>query len=177
MWAVVTAFVAMTMSDSLRSEPFTVVLTAQDAENHRHSIIFGFHPEATYGFDSRFDEMPIPPVPTVPAFDIRFLDPLMRKQYAGDGAYVDIRPFVSSAQTDTFYVRGQPANESYPLTFSWPKGLGKYFDTIVLRYKKGGSFHTIDMKEQTTFVLTGEEINSFEIITSGLKGKFPWMIP
>lgn len=177
MWTIAAAFVALIATDSIRSEPLKIALTAWDGENHKHTIYFGFHPEGTYGFDSGFDEMPIPPVPTVPAFDIRFLDPLMRKQYAGDGAYVDIRPFVSSTQKDTFYVRGQPANRSFPLTFSWPKGLGQYFKAILLRYRKNGSMQTIDMTKHTMFVMTEEVSSSFEIITSGLKGKLPWMVP
>jgi hypothetical protein len=176
MWTFVIAFVALMVSDSSHGEPFTVVLTAQDSENHRHSITFGFHPDATYGFDQQFGETPIPPVPSIPAFDVRFLDPFSRKQFPGDGAYRDIRPFVSAAQSDTFFVRGQPANVSYPLTFFWPKGLGKHFERILLRYRKDGSVSMIDMTKQTSFVMT-EEMNSFEIITFGLKGKLPWTIP
>lgn len=176
MLTLVTTIFAMMVLDSSRSEPLKIALTARDGENHKHTIYFGFHPEATYGFDHKFDEMPIPPVPTVPAFDVRFLDPFNRKQYAGDGAYVDIRPFVLAEQKDTFYVRGQPANQSFPLTFSWSKGLEKYFESILLRFERDGSIQVIDMTKQTSFVMT-EGMSSFEIITSGLKGKLPWMIP
>lgn len=165
------------MSDPLRTEPLKIALTVWDSENHKHTIYFGFHPGATYGFDRMFGEMPIPPVPSVPAFDVRFLDPFRKKQFPGNGAYIDIRQFASRDQADTFFVRGQPANDSFPLTFSWSEGLGTTFDTILLRHYENGSTYVIDMTKQTTFVLTGGEINTFEIITFGLKGKLPWTIP
>lgn len=162
------------MSGSTRIEPLKIPLTICDDESHKHTLHFGFHPKATYGFDSLFGEAPIPPVPAVPAFDVRFLDPFRRKQFPGDGAYVDIRHFGSRAQTDTFFVYAQPANGSFPLTFSWPEGLGRTFDTIVLKYEHAGSSRVVDMTTHTSFAIEKDGPASFTIITSGLKGKLPW---
>jgi hypothetical protein len=171
--AMVTVLV-LTVSGSTRIEPLRIPLTACDAENHKHTLYFGFHPQATYGFDSWLGEAPIPPVPAVPAFDVRFLDPVRQKQFAGDGAYVDIRHFSSRGQTDTFFVYAQPANRSFPLTFSWPEGLGRTFGTIVLKYEHAGSSRVVDMTTQTSFAIEEDGPASFTIITSGLKGKLPW---
>jgi hypothetical protein len=169
------AIVALMMSDTSYSEPLKIPITAVDGENHRLTLYLGFHPSATYGFDRLLGEMPIPPIPAVKVFDVRFLDPSYRKQFAGDGAYVDIRQFVARTQTDTFFVHAQPSNDSFPLTFSWPGELKSFFKTISLRYYQNGSAHIIDMTKQTTFAVTEEGLESFLIITSGVKGKLPWM--
>lgn len=162
------------MTDTSAIEPLKIPITARDNENHEHTLYLGFHPSATYGFDQLLGETPIPPVPAVQAFDVRFLDPLLRKQFPGDGGYVDIRQFVSRTQADTFFIRAQPASESFPLTFSWPEGLKAHFDGILLRYQHHGSTHTIDMAKQTTFAIAERGLESFVIITSGLKGNMPW---
>jgi len=167
-------FLVLMLADTL-AEPLKIPITASDTENHKHTLYFGFQPNATYGFDVPLGEMPIPPVPSVQAFDVRFLDPSRRKQFPGDGAYMDIRPFQSRTQTDTFFIHAQPANGSFPVTFSWPEGLDEYFDTILLTYHHEGSAHTIDMTKQVTFAITGTEYNFFTVVTSGLKGKLPWM--
>jgi hypothetical protein len=110
----------------------------------------------------------------VPAFDVRFLDPLMRKQHAGDGAYIDIRRHVSRTQRDTFYVRAQPANRSYPLSFSWPENLGSTFTSIFLKYQHGESSRELDMTRTTRLELGEDGPETIMIITSGVKGKLPW---
>lgn len=174
MIGVVLATLTWMMSDTLVIEPLKIPITARDNENHGLTLYLGFHPSATYGFDQILGEMPIPPVPAVQAFDVRFLDPLLRKQFPGDGGYVDIRKCVSRTQADTFFIRAQPANDSFPVTFSWPDGLEAYFDTMLLKYHQKGSVHMIDMTKQTTFELTGSEPASFMIVISGLKGNLSW---
>jgi hypothetical protein len=161
-------------SGAQHPEPLKIPLTVEDREYHKHTIYFGFHPKATYGFDDGLGETPIPPVPTVPAFDVRFLDPHLRKQFPGDGAYHDIRKYVSRNQTDTFYVRVQPANRSFPVIVSWPEKLGQFFRKIVLMYSSHGTSYVIDMTTRTRLTLEEDEQNSFMIITSGLKGHFSW---
>jgi len=174
MIGLIAAILSLMMSDTLHIEPLNIPITASDAESHKHTLYLGFHPGATYGFDRLLGEVPIPPVPAVQTFDVRLLDPFHRKQFPGDGAYIDIRQFVSRTQTDTFFVRGQPANGSFPVTFSWPEGLGRFFDTIILEYHHNGSAHMIDMTKQSTYSLTVGGPESFVIITTGLKGKLPW---
>lgn len=170
-----TAILALVLSGDLHSEPIRIPITASDNENHRLTLYLGFHPDATYGFDRELGEFPIPPIPTVKAFDVRFLDPAHRKQFPGDGAYIDIRQYVSRTQADTFFIHAQPANDSFPLTFSWPEGLGAYFNTVSLTCREDGSTSIIDMARQTKFAVTKEGFGSLIIITSGVKGKLPWM--
>ncbi len=142
-----------------------VPLTMRDVQGHQHTIIFGVDPQATYGFDAELGEQPIPPVPTVPAFDVRFLDAQGRKQYAYDGAYVDVRAYTSRAQADTFYVGFQPAEGLFPVEFSWPLDEVLQFDEAILQYDDHGSSTRIDMKRVGSVEIASG--SSLVVITRG----------
>lgn len=143
-----------------------VPLTVRDIVGHRHSITFGVDARATYGFDVDLGEMPIPPVPGVPAFDVRFLDPEGRKQYPYEGAYIDLRPYFSPAQSDTFHVHFQPSANKYPVYVKWPMDALRNFGKAFLILVERGEERHVNMKEVGMVeILSG---NSLVIVTKGV---------
>jgi hypothetical protein len=145
-----------------------VPLTMRDIIGHRHTIVFGIDSKATYGFDADLNEMPIPPVPGVPAFDIRFLDPDGRKQYPFEGAYTDLRPYVSPSQRDTFHVGFQPAAQKYPMYAKWSLSDLRSFDDATLILNEGGVERRVNMKEVGMIEIASGR--SLVIVTSGVRG-------
>jgi len=153
---------------------YTVPIVISDTSGHQFGITFGVDPKATYGFDMSLGEEPIPPPPTVSAFDIRFLDPLQRKMpYNGMGAYLDVRPYVSRTQVDTFYVRFQPNNDSFPMTITWPVKIKDAVDSACVIFRSAGSLVRINMlKERAVRVVDGT-VNTCIIVTYGVKPPLP----
>lgn len=94
-----------------------ITITASDAAGQSRPLVLGVEPAATAGFDAALGEAPVPPVPPPGLFDARILDPEGRKQYRGEAAWVDIRPFRSSSQRDTFHLACQTG--ALPLALSW----------------------------------------------------------
>ncbi|MBI5216320.1 MAG: T9SS type A sorting domain-containing protein [Ignavibacteriae bacterium] len=101
--------------------------------NRIQTIQFGVRPNATFGlwnadinatradFSEGEDEIP-PPIPD--AFDVRFVSPRGTRLQFGNGSWVDMRPYFSSAQQDTYKIifqTGYLTGGSYPVTFRWDK--------------------------------------------------------
>lgn len=145
---------------------FDIIITDQEGSKNRLKI--GVDGEATIGFDKDLDEWPIPPVPPSPFFDIRILDPDRRRgEFAGLDSYADIRPYVSASQRDTFYVRYQPNQDSYPCVFSWPADLGKSFEGATLLHTTKEGLTDVDMLKQTSVELDQWGQNTAIIILRG----------
>jgi hypothetical protein len=140
-----------------------VPITFRDLAGHRHTITFGMEAGATYGFDSMLGEQPIPPVPAVPAFDIRFLDPMGRKQYPYESSYLDIRGLNGAAQIDTFFVSFQPSEGRFPITVSWPLRLLDPFISVLMMIPGPNGNREVDMKETGTVSISAG--NNLTIIT------------
>ena len=148
-------------------EGWIVPLNVRDQEGHRFVVRFGYHDSATVGFDRQFGEVPVPPVPSAPAFDVRFLDPRHRKgQFHGLDAYVDIRAFDHTAAHDTFYVRYQPADESFPVVVSWPASLVKRNTEARMFYRDAGEVRSVDMRSVDSLVLSNDAGNVLHIVCS-----------
>jgi hypothetical protein len=141
-------------SASQAQDSAVVVLHVADREGNANTVRIGVHALASTGFDASLGEYPIPPVPDVPAFDIRVLDPLRQKgRLAGFDGYVDYRPMRSPTQLDTFVVRAQPTLEFYPMTFSWPREVKDLFGRATLAYRAGNGFREVDMRSTTSIAL------------------------
>jgi hypothetical protein len=145
---------AVAGSASQAQDSAVVVLHIADREGNANDVRIGVHALASMGFDASLGEFPIPPVPDVPAFDIRVLDPLRQKgRLAGFDGYVDYRPLRSPAQLDTFVVRAQPTLEFYPMTFSWTPEIKDLFGQATLAYRAGDGFREIDMRSTKSVAL------------------------
>jgi hypothetical protein len=125
---------------------------------------------ATTSFNLALGEAPIPPVPSVPAFDLRLIDPYRHKgEFAGMDTYRDLRPFVSPTQVDTFYIRFQPANLAFPVVFTWTEHLREDFGEARFVYKKGDALCTTDMILQHEVALSDSVSSMVVVITVGPK--------
>lgn len=149
-----------------------VAVQGSDGEGHTLAITLGVHTRATNSFNWQLGERPIPPVPAAPVFDVRFVDVTRRRtDYPGLDSYIDLRPYTARSQADTFYVRFQPANTSYPMHFSWSHDVGTRFQQAMLVYRKGSEVLTVNMANQDTLTLgeAADPINTLVIVTRGPK--------
>ena len=161
-----------TPKDSAAPYACTIPLTISDSLQHHNTLIMGVDPRATYGFDMALGEMPIPPILPPPLFDVRFMDPLNRKQpIPGNGAYDDIRRYESPAQADTFFVRVQPAEGGLPLLVRWPHGLGGSAKQGELMVKAPAGPANVDMMTADSVYVRGGDTHDIRIIVG------QWIMP
>jgi hypothetical protein len=156
--------------DTLSGVSYSLPIAISDTLGHRYAVVFGVDFRATDGFDKDLGEMPIPPPPDVAAFDVRMLDPHHRRQpYPGFGSYFDVRPFLSRMQIDSFYIRFQPANEAYPMRFSWPGQISDAVDSAFIFYVEAGNHVKRDMLKEKFFFVRDPNVHECMLITYGAK--------
>jgi hypothetical protein len=142
-------------------------LKISDARGHAQTMRFGVHKQATLGFDRELGEMPLPPYPPVPVFDVRFLHPDRRVLYAGDGSYADIRPQISPTQVDTFVVRLQAADNAYPMHISWDSSLLAGCDRVFVVDRSGAFRVFTDMKKTQYLSIEHPDLSTLLIVMRG----------
>jgi hypothetical protein len=131
---------------------------------------FGIHTHATYCLDEEFGEALLPPAPPSGVFDLRFVD--IRSGTAAcmeNGMYLDMRKYVNSAQQDTYKLKFQPGNCSYPLTFSWQPLKANYTGDVKLVLPLNGNLINVDMKSQTSYDLYDDGLAYLYILAQGPK--------
>jgi hypothetical protein len=79
---------------------------------------------------------------------------------------VDIRAFDATVERDTFYVRYQPANESFPVVVSWPSSQVKQNAEARLYYRDSGAVRSLDMRTADSLVLSKDAGNVMHIVCS-----------
>jgi photosystem II stability/assembly factor-like uncharacterized protein len=137
-------------------------ITITDAEEIESSEIltFGQHKEATDGIDTDLGEYELPPVPPPTIFDSRFILPTTPVT----ASLLDLR---DSALTEIDWtISFQPGSAGYPITFDWdslsfPEG------TFYLKDLAGGSLISINMKNQSSYILSNPAITSLNIAYKG----------
>jgi hypothetical protein len=107
-------------------------LTVSDAAGHTHTISMGAHSASTDTMDYVLGELPVPPVPSEETFDVRFVDTPDRNRRSGTGSYVDLRPYSSRAQADSFVVKFQTAANAHPMDFAFTGSLDSLCDSVVV---------------------------------------------
>ena len=138
-------------------------ITVKDAGGTESSqiLIFGQHTDATDSIDVSLGEYEIPPPPPPGIFDARFnlpTSPLV-------SSLTDYR---DSAKTDIVWdLTFQPGSVGYPITFSWdstsfPQG------TFYLKDRINGSYVNVNMKNQSSYVLTNPVVTSLSINYKGV---------
>ncbi len=137
----------------------------------RQTISFGVRPGASLGIwgndahtttvDFSEGEAELP-APLPESFDARFISPPGVSAWFGEGSWVDMRLYGSSAQTDTYRVafRGH-----YPVTFHWDKEAmnSLYSGSVVFQYSGG----LVDMTLSDSIVISDSLIQRATIIASG----------
>lgn len=137
-------------------------ITVKDAGSTESSIVLtlGQHIDATDSIDASLGEYEIPPSPPTGIFDARFNLPT-------NPQVSSITDFRDSAATEIIWtLQFQPGSAGYPMTFSWdstsfPQG------TFYLKDRINGSFVNVNMKKQSSYILTEPSITSLEISYKG----------
>jgi hypothetical protein len=140
---------------------FYIPLTVNENGYISYGLLFGVNQLATKGLDTSLGEREYPPFcpPGCP----------MAMIVAPFGnAVLDIRPYVSSAQIDTYTVAFQKSDDwGFPFTFSWPNLSPYYSGPVRLKSDITGSHFDIDMKAQTSFTDTNTSVGIVYIIAQG----------
>jgi hypothetical protein len=145
---------------------YTIPLRIVDNGTGVDTIYFGIHPEATYCTDPELGEGEIPPPPPPGIFDVRFSDPRGFDICMKQGLYLDLRPYLSPSQIDTYLVRMRPGDGGYPFTLSWPSGLSALASNMRMIDNFGGTFVDVDMLATTSISITNESVTSVYIIST-----------
>ncbi|MDH3267918.1 MAG: YCF48-related protein [Ignavibacteria bacterium] len=123
-------------------------------------LTFGQHIDATDSIDLSLGEYELPPPPPPLIFDARFNLPTNPEM----GSLKDFR---DSTKTEIIWtITFQPSSAGYPMSFNWdslsfPEG------TFYLKDRIDGSFVKVNMKNQSSYVLTEPAITSLNISYKG----------
>jgi len=129
-------------------------LKISDAGNIIDSLKFGTSIDGTNELDACFGEIPLPPAPPPPSFDIRFY-------HANYESKIDIRK--DSAGDKTWILQFQPSPAGYPITFNWNISSFPANEFFYLRDLVGGNTVNINMLNQNSLTLTDINITSLKI--------------
>ncbi len=125
-------------------------------ESSEEVLTFGQHSNATDSLDTSLGEYELPPPPPSGIFDARFNLPTNPQV----NSFIDYR---DSSQTDiTWLLSFQSGSKGYPIKFSWdslsfPTGAFHLTDVI------NETFVNVNMKNQSSYVLTNTTITSLKI--------------
>lgn len=104
---------------------------------------FGVHTQATFCIDNSLGEWSLPPDPPPGVFEMRWTDPrgYYDNECFGLGTYLDLRPHLNRTQVDSFILRfqlsGEDPSPTSPFTLSWTGELGRFCDSMILKYPGG----------------------------------------
>jgi hypothetical protein len=130
------------------STAFSIPIVLAEHGLWSYAVSIGVAPSATSGIDAGLGEVEYPPLP--PGGGTMLLG-----TKAGN-TILDLRQFVSSAQSDTYrVVIALDASDTnlFPMVFSWPNLSTYYSGSVHLKADAGGSAFDIDMKAQTSYSL------------------------
>jgi len=140
-----------------------IPLEGVDAMGDSSTVYFGVWPGATYCMDADLGEFAMPPPP--PNFELRLLESRPFSRCFDQGTFVDLRPYISPTQVDTYKVSIGPWYGIFPVTLSWPDLNSIYANPVWLRDVHGGSWINIDMKAQTSYVMPESLAMGLAIVT------------
>jgi len=115
-------------------------LEVRETGQARDTVYLGLHPDATCGIEAWLGEYELPPPPFPGTFDARFISTANGDCDLGEGLRVNLLPFDTYTQVDTYRVRFQPGTGTYPITFSWNSAfIGTVCDSMVMIDEFGGN--------------------------------------
>ncbi|MFN0157179.1 MAG: S8 family serine peptidase [Bacteroidota bacterium] len=137
-------------------------LILRDNGGEFDTLTFGTSVGATDGVDPAYGEVELPPIPPTGAFDTRW------DIATTTGIRRDIRGLLGGPGSEIVYSgRMQPGGGGYPFVLLWNSGS---FPSggFSLRDQFGGSFFSVDMKDQDSLVITNPAFTTFEIVYSNV---------
>lgn len=97
---------------------WVIKLAVSETGFGQDTVYFGFHPNATHGIDPQIGEFEMPP-PFIGQFESRFIDNPNRPGLLGEGLRLNLHPFVTYTQVDTFHFSFQLGTGEYPVHVTW----------------------------------------------------------
>jgi hypothetical protein len=147
-----------TLYDSNTVGLTTAMIVSSEPKIAGAHINFGVNTYGHYGYDYALGEHNLPP--TAPGIDVRFIGTRLT-----EGSYIDIKPFYSTTQIDTYKVRLIADPDYYPIKFIWQDLSSKYTGSVILKT----SDESIDMRSVTSYSITNPDIVIVRIIAEGPK--------
>lgn len=144
-------------------------LRMMDSTGRQFVLTYGTDPNATDGYDEAFGEVPLPLLPPVGDFELRFLDSPGHQRVPGGGAYIDVRAFRSTTQVDTFIIHFQTAVRAFPVTFSWDGISPRSCDSVCVLYRAGETNEIINMARQRALAIHDESVSNLMVIKYGAR--------
>ncbi len=149
-----------------------------EGSESRKDVQFGVRPGASGGiwkvdhtstlvdFSEKEEELPPLSDDAFKFFDVRFGKPPGSRFSFGNGSWVDMRPYYSASQVDTFYLlfrTGMISGGGYPMTFTWSKELiaAAYTGSVYFKDSLGATF---DMKALDSLVIADSTIGKLLLI-------------
>ncbi len=146
-----------------------VPLAIRETAGAGDTLFFGVNPNATYGIDPSLGEFELPPA-APGQFDIRFIDIASRPGLLGEGVRLDLVPFYTYTQIDSYRVKFQLGFGTYPVMLSWPQSFVEQIcDSMLLVDEFGGVAVRNRMDLDSTASVTNVNISSLYIIQWGAR--------
>jgi len=126
------------------------------------TIYYGAYPGASDGIDSTLEEYELGTAPPAGFFDVRWVIP------ATQGSALDLKDILTLVDTQNIYtVNLKPGPGGYPFTIQWnnanfPPGKFTLRDNAT-----GGTQFSIDMRTQSSYVVTNASITLVDIVHDG----------
>jgi hypothetical protein len=143
-------------------------LAIRETGQARDTLYMGLHPDATCGLDPWLGEFELPPPPFPGTFDARFVTGANSSCDIGEGLRVELLPFVTYTQVDTFRIRFQPGTGTYPIVLSWDRTfITSVCDSMVVKDEFGGATVYARMDQAGTVSVGSSSVTSLLLIKYG----------
>jgi len=143
-------------------------LAVRETGQARDTIYLGLHPDATCRIEAWLGEYELPPPPFPGTFDARFISTGNPDCGIGEGLRVNLLPFNTYTQVDTYRVRFQPGTGTYPITFSWDNiFIGSVCDSMLMIDEFGGNNVYSRMDLTNSASVTNTSISSVLLVRYG----------
>lgn len=143
-------------TDGPRGELLINPLFIKDKHNLTRTLHFGVQTYATDCIDPLLGEYEEPPYPP----EILVVMARFQRSCYGLGTHLDLRPYISQTQVDTYRVRFFTPEEAYPVIISWNILDSLYSENIYLK----SASDIVNMKTVTTYEILNPDISAFTII-------------
>ncbi len=130
-------------------------IVLRDAGNRADSLTFGMSPSGNNGLDTCLGEILIPPPPPSGIFDCRFI------LQNNEAVKTDIRR--DTTLSFNWRMTFQPSSSGYPITLNWNSVTLPSVGTFFLKDEITGNIVNVNMKNQSSFILTNPGITSLKI--------------
>lgn len=141
-------------------------IEVRDNSGHSVTVQFGLNASATYCIDPLLGEFELPPGGCIgPSMCVALKDTRTGNGAClGEGLLLDVRPYYSPSQVDTYRVA--IAIQSYPVVLRWPSDIAAHYDSMKIVDGIGGLLVSADMLAVDSLVLDSAVVPELFILAS-----------